>query len=58
MPMEEEPDEAAADPVYDRVLPVAEDLLAAVKSGDAGAVADALIAAHEACGGTYEDGEV
>lgn len=53
----EPPDaEEAPDPKLERVLPVAEDLLAAVKSGDANAVAEALIAAHEACAGGYEEG--
>lgn len=54
MPMMEE--EAEADPKLDRVLPVAEDLIAALKSGDATAVAEALIASHEACAG-YMGGE-
>lgn len=52
-PVGAEEEDAAPDPKLERVLPVAEDLLAAVKSGDASAVAEALIAAHEACAGGY-----
>jgi hypothetical protein len=54
-PLMAPPDEEGDDPKRASVLPVADDLLAAIKSGDAGAVADALIAAHEACaGGEYD----
>jgi hypothetical protein len=49
MPMEEP--EVEADPKRERVLPIADDLIAAVKAGEREGVADALIAAVEACYG-------
>ena len=47
-PMVEEEEGAGDDPKRTAMLPIAADLIAAVKAGDQGGVADALIAASEA----------
>lgn len=48
-PMPDVPDEeGGADPLTERVTPIAQDLLEAVRGGDVGAIADALIAANKA----------
>lgn len=45
MPMPEDPTE---DGLKERVVPIAQDLLEAIRGGDVDAVADALIATHSA----------
>lgn len=40
--------EGSEDPLAERVTPIAQDLLDAIRGGDVGAVADALIAANKA----------
>lgn len=46
-PLEDPADEDAG--VMERVTPIAEDLVAAIRGGDTQGVAEALIAAHKAC---------
>jgi len=50
-PPEDELGEEAADPARERKLELADELIAALKTGDREAVADVL----EACGGGYDE---
>lgn len=52
-PAVEAGDDESEDPKMAAVTPAAEDLLAAIKTGDAQGVARALVSAHEACAGDY-----
>lgn len=62
MPDVAEP-EGEEDGLSERITPIAQDLLEAVRGGDVGAIADALIAANKAISAgpseasTYPDGE-
>jgi len=47
----------APDPKMERVLPATRDLMAAMKSGDENAFAEAFIAAQGACAGGYDEGD-
>ena len=50
--------EGSDDPLTERVTPIAQDLLDAIRGGDVGAVADALIAANKAISAGPSDASI